>query len=189
MADQAADDLVTADLEGLELLPADDEGLAPEADLQAAVDGALDEPQEAPDPPVEPLGRSWLWDRQTGRFVRDGFAPKEVRGRGALAQWCDAAMHTARFAHPIFDGTFGMDEPDDIIGQAADVDERASDWGERLREALLVHDRIASVENFTAFYDQDAGVLYVQTLDVLTDEEDQGALRFGDFTIGSLEAQ
>lgn len=175
-------------LEGLELLPADDEGLAPDADLQAAADSALENvPQVAVPDAVEPLGRSWMWDRDLGRFRRDGLAPKEVRGRDALAQWADAALHTARFAHPIFDANFGMEEPDDIIGQAADVIERTSDWGERLKEALMLHDRVVSVENFTAVYDQSNGILYVQSLDVFTDEEDEGALRFGDFTIGSLQ--
>lgn len=186
MADQS--DLLTEDLGGLELLPADDEGLAPEEDLAAAVASALEDlPAEAVEAAPEPFGRSWLWDRDAGRFVRDGSSPKEVRGRDALAQWCDAASHTALGAHPIFDAEFGMDEPEDIIGQAADVDERASDWAERLRDALMHHDRITSVENVNVVYDQDAGIVYVRTLDVFTDEEESTApLQLGGFTIENL---
>jgi hypothetical protein len=183
-------DLLTEDLGGLELLPADDEGLAPEEDLAAAVAGALEDlPPEAVEAAPEPFGRTWLWDRQAGRFVRDGISPKEVRGRDALAQWCDAAMHTALGAHPIFDAEFGMEEPEDVIGQAADVDEYASDWAERLRDALQQHDRVTSVENVEVIYDPDAGVVYVTKLDVLTDEEETTQpLQLGGFTIATLEA-
>jgi hypothetical protein len=177
-------------LDDLELLPADDEGLSAEDDLAAAEASALEEepPEGVPDP-VEPFGRTWSFDYALGRFQRDGLAPREVRGRDALAEWCYAAMQTAQLTHPIFSANFGMERPDSVIGEAADVMEETTDWAARLEDALTVHDRVTSVENFDGDYDPDAGVVRVRQLDVLTDEEnDETGVRFSGLTIGTVDA-
>lgn len=175
------------ELEALELLPADDEGIEPEDDLAAAEASALDdEPEEAPEDVVEPFGSSWHFNFETGRFYRSGLEPKRVSGRDALAVWCDTVMHTARWAHPIFSAEFGMEEPEDIIGEATDAAVIASDWLARLREALMVHDRIVGVEHIDAHYHPDEGILHVHELTVITDEPADAPLRFQDVILGSL---
>lgn len=179
MADPTAADL------GFELLPADDDGVPPDADLDAAESSALEEPELAPEEPPVPFGLTWLFDYEAGRFVRDGSSPKEVRGLDTLAVWCGMAAHTARFAHPIFSANFGTERPDDVLGEAADAQEIASDWAERLRESLSVHDRVASVDLQT-FYDMSTGTLYVSQLEVVTDAEDEDPLRLAGLSVGNV---
>lgn len=156
---------------GFELLPADDEGVPPAADLDAAAASAVAADAPVVSAPPEPFGRTPLFDFEEGRYVRAGGSPVWVTGLRALEQWCLMAIHTARYAHPVFSARFGMDRPESPIG-VVDVQEEMSDWGERLRDALLVHDRIVSVENYSAFFDAPSQVVYF-SFDVVTDEEER----------------
>lgn len=157
---------------GVELLPADDDAVDPTTALEAAVASSVDDPTaEVVEDPPEPFGMSWAFDWSTGRFIRQGDSPAEVRDHDALREWCLAAAHCARFAHAVFSDDFGMERPDDIIGEL-EVAELISDYEQRLREALLVHDRVAGVENFDADWDPATGILTINSFDVLTDEED-----------------
>src|SRR5437763_6302393 len=91
------------------------ESIDPIADLDAAVQNALVVPAgvRAVTPPVEqPLGRSWDFDWELGQFRRIGDSPAEVVGLDAVAQWVQAAIHTARYAHAVFSDEFGMERPD-----------------------------------------------------------------------------
>jgi hypothetical protein len=149
--------------------------LTPEADLEAAEASALAgvDPLSEAEPP-EPFGRTPLFNFLEGRYVRAGGSPVFVTGHEALKQWCLMAIYTARFAHPgIFSDEFGMEEPDSVLGEAAEAQEAVSDWGERMREALLVHERIVDVQAFEATFDEDEGVVYVNMFTVVTDEEDE----------------
>jgi hypothetical protein len=156
---------------GVELLPADDDAVSPADALKAAAASAVDEPtgEVVPEPP-QPLGMSWAFDWDRGRFIRQGNAPAEVRGLDALREWCLMTVNSARFAHTVFSDEFGVDRPDDLIGEL-DVDEMVSDFEERIREALLVHDRIAGVEDFEADWDPETGILTISEFDVLTDDD------------------
>jgi hypothetical protein len=155
------------------LTPADDPQSSPQADLDAANAGALAS-QDAVVPvdpdPVVPLGASWLFDWNAGQFVRTGQSPSPVSELDALVEWAQMAIHTGRYAHPIFSDVFGVDEPDSVIGEFA-VGEALADWQRELVEALMVHDRITSVENITLDWDPTTGVLTILSLDIITDKD------------------
>jgi hypothetical protein len=161
---------------GFEMLPPDDEGVSAEADLEAAAASALEdagaETAAEDEEPARPFGRTWVFDFGKGRFVRQGGAPAETRGAGALQMWCLMAVHSARYAHRVFSDDFGMEHPEDPMGRLL-TDERVAEYAERLQEALLVHDRIVAVENFDAAFDPSQGVLLIRSFDVVTDDEDR----------------
>lgn len=166
-----ADDI----LDAFELLPADDPATDPANDLAAAEASVLSDPPlpEAEDPPL-PFGRSWVFDFERGRFVRQGQSPAETTGLGALAQWCQMAVRTARYAHAVFSDDFGVEDPDLVIGEVR-VDELIGEFEQQVREALLVHERIADVTEFDATYDPTTGTLSV-TFTIVTDEDDELAI-------------
>lgn len=166
--------MADAETLGIELLPADDAAVEPEADLAAAEQAALDDvPAEAggPDAP-EPLGMTWEYDfdGDPPGFVRRGEAPAEVRGADSVRQWCLMTIHSARYAHDAFSDDFGMEEPEDPIGETWNSDLLA-DYRDRLTEGLLVHDRIVAVVNFEAFFDPQEGVLEIDGFDVVLDDD------------------
>lgn len=175
-----------ADLD-FELIPADDEGLSPAAELEASIAGAVAEPGAvvplAEEAPV-PFGRSWVFDFETGQFVRSGTSPTPTTGFGALEQWVLMAAHAARYAHAVFSDDFGMEEPESGIGELRTA-EMVSDYEQRLREAVLLHDRITALQNFTASYDPSVGVLTISYFEIVTDEEEVVPLT--DITLGRSE--
>jgi hypothetical protein len=169
---------------GLDLIPPDGDPVSPEEDLAAAVAGALDAPAEATEDAPVAFGRTWAFDYEAGRFVREGGRPRPVAGLDAFEVWCGMAVRVARFAHPIFSAGFGMDEPENVIGEAANTLEVFGDWGDRLREALLVHDRAQGVEDYDARWDMNEGEVSA-TWRVVTDA---GDVRFDDLILGSFTA-
>jgi hypothetical protein len=81
------------------------------------------------------------------------------------------AAYSARYAHTVFSDEFGMEQPNDGLGMVGpEAIERADDFMQRLREAWLVHDRIAAVEG-TGTYDPIEGQIVLTDLFVVTDEE------------------
>lgn len=168
---------------GFSLLPPDDDPVTPEADLDAAAAAALADPALAPvaDGAPEPFGRSWAFDFTRGRFIRQGLAPAVTTDLDSLRQWCMTTLNSARYAHPIFSSDFGIEKPQGPVGDAGDrARDSADDWRVAARDALLVHDRIADV-SVTATYDPVAGVVLVEDLLVVTDEEVE--LSFDDIAI------
>ncbi len=172
---------VDAETLGFALLPADDDGSLPGDDLDAAAASSLadpDDPTEEEDVP-QPFGYSWFFDFAAGQFVRNGPTPARVSGLDALAQVCMMALRSARFAHTVFSEVFGMEDPEDVIGESA-VDELAGDYEARVREALLVIDRVSAVD-LSADFDPVQGVLFISGLTVTTDDDAELAL--GDLTL------
>lgn len=154
------------------LLPAV-EPLDPDGALAAAEAAALTEPDEL-DTPVErpqPFGRSWAFDFSTGQFIRHGAAPAETFGLETLKQWAQNALLTRRFAHLIYSDAFGLELDDDLIGSALTPITQA-DYTAAVVEALLVHDRIASVDDFTFTHDPDEDFVVVN-FTITTDADDK----------------
>jgi hypothetical protein len=150
-----------------------EEGADPEAVLDAAEASVLDEPfaaAEADDPPI-PFGRSWAFDYDHGRFIRSAGAPAETRDVATLVEYVNAAMRTAAGVHPIFPPEFGIESPEDFLG-GVDPTEALSDFEDRLRTALLAHDRIQDVREFEADVDFAKGIITVTNLLIVTDQED-----------------
>lgn len=169
MSDQTpgADDL------GFDLVPPDDDLISPEDQMNAAATAALEDPTApvavATEPP-EPLGISWLFDFDAGHFIRQGAAPARVTGTDALEMWCLTALSSARFAHAVFSDEFGMENPAADLG-AAVAAEVAVDFAARIRDALLVHDRISDVADITTNFDPTTGIVFT-SFTVVTDEEE-----------------
>lgn len=155
------------------MLPAEDPQTSPDDQIAAAAAGALAVPvslrQVAPQP-VVPFGRSWQFDWEAGQFIHAGASPADTHGFGALEQWCLMAIHAARYAHPVFSDQFGMENPDSPIGEFAEG-EILADWQRALVDALMVHDRVTSVENMDLDWDPSTGILTINNFDVVTDED------------------
>lgn len=164
-------DIPGADDLGMELIPADDAEVTADEELAVAVESAL-APEFEPIPTAQPtpLGSTWLFDFEAGRFVMRGADAARVTGAEALAVWCQTAIHTARYAHGIFSDQFGMERAGDPIGEAH-VAPLIRDYEDRLRRALTVHERIADVTDFEADYDPATGILTIHQFDVVLDDE------------------
>jgi hypothetical protein len=150
-----------------------EEGADPEEVLDAAEASVLDDPfaaGETSDPPV-PFGRSWAFDYDNGRFFRSAGAPAETRGVSTLVEWINTTMRTAAGVHPILPPEVGIERPEDFLG-AADPTEALSDFEDRLRTALVAHDRIQDVREFEADIDFATGIITVTNLLIVTDQED-----------------
>lgn len=100
-----------------------------------------------------------------------GGAPIETRGTDTLRQWMFAALHTAQGAHPVFPPSFGIEDPDDWIG-GVDPTDALSTFEPRANDALTQHDRVEEVDDITAEYDPDEGVISIEDLVVITDEQE-----------------
>jgi hypothetical protein len=157
---------------GLELLPAEDDPVTADEELGTAEESALDDvPPDAggPDAPL-PIGMTWEFDFATGHFARRGGTPVPVHGVDGIRQWCLMTIHSARYAHAVFSDEFGMEEPEDPIGETWNS-ELLADYRDRLTEALLIHDRISAVADFEAFFDPLEGVLEIDSFDVVLDDD------------------
>jgi hypothetical protein len=156
-----------------ELLPAEDEDLISAADqLEAAEASITDDPfgdDAAAEEPSIPMGRSWAWDPISERYVRQGTAPAEVRGRDALREWIYAALRTAQGVHPLLPDDYGIEDPDDWIG-VVDPADALSTFEPRALEALVQHDRIEDLDDLTARFDPSTGTITISDLIVITDE-------------------
>jgi hypothetical protein len=148
-------------------------GATPDEALDSAEAAIFDDPFAATvegDPPV-PFGKSWAFDYQNGRFYRSAGAPAETRGVASLVEYVQTAMRTAAGVHPIFPPEFGIRRPEDFLG-SADPTEALSDFEDRLRTALLAHDRIEDVRQFEAQVDLSEGIITVTNLLIVTDQEE-----------------
>jgi hypothetical protein len=117
-----------------------------------ALDAALAPVEDAePDTPI-PFGKSWRFDFLAGQFVRDGTAPQAAYELDSLIMWVEKTARTDRYSHPIYSDEYGTEDPFALIGEQTD-DELMANYQEALTTALLVHDRIVAVEDFS--FDQD----------------------------------
>jgi hypothetical protein len=132
-----------------DLLPADPGLINPDLALDAALAPVEDIETDAP----APFGRSWRFDFQAGQFLRDGTIPKVVYELDTLIVWIEKTLRTAQIAHPIYADEYGVDNPDELIGQTLSGEEDLSAYEESITAALTYHDRIISVEGFS--FDQD----------------------------------
>lgn len=167
---------------GYDLLAPDPGIVNPDLTLDAALAPTEDAESDSP----RPFGRSWQFDFQAGQFVKDGTVPKVVYELDTLIVWVEKALRTARLAHPIYDDQYGMDDPTLPIGQAA-ADELLSEYQDSIESALLYHDRIVSVENFTFTQDPFEETLYASftiLIDATAPQEPQ-AVEFSNVPVGA----
>lgn len=147
-----------------DLIPPDPGLINPDLALTVALAPVVD---AGPDAPI-PFGKSWRFDFLAGQFVRDGTAPQATYELDSLIMWIEKTIRTARYAHAIYSDQYGIEEPDAIIGEQIDADQLAA-YEDGITEALMVHDRIVSVEEFNFSQDPFDEVLYASftvTVDV-----------------------
>jgi hypothetical protein len=155
------------------LLPAGE--VVGEDEELAAVDAAEERELLAPPAVVDappPLGRGWLMDFQRGRFVPAATGgPAATYGTTTLRLWIEKCIRTRRGAHPALNEDYGIDLDDDLWGGGLD-DEAIVMIEDGVRDALLIHPRIAQVRDFSAeVWDDDAeGALNVHFTVVLDDD-------------------
>ena len=165
------------------------ESLIPGDDVDQRVDAAVasalaTEPDEA-EVETLPFGSSWQFDFETGLFVREGSGAQRAYGEAAIAMWCMMALSSTRFAHDVFSEAFGTESTDDLLGQAM-TGEIASEYEARMRDALLVHDRIVAVEDFMVEFDPASDTLEISNFTVVTDEEERMSIDGGVLSVGEV---
>lgn len=153
---------------GFTLIPADQEITVDEL-LEAALSGTL--PDSTDDPPPKPLGRGWAFDFNTGQFVAHGSSPAAVDGLEQLKTWIAKALQTARFAHPIYSEDFGVEDPWESFGKLV-TPAMTGKMVAKATAALMVHDRITQVTDFTFDHDPTSSLLFV-SFRVVVDENQQ----------------
>lgn len=161
------------------MLP-EDEGISADDDVAAAVASVLESVVPLPGEAPEAYGMTWDLDFVNGRMRRQGQEPAKVRGIASSFVWAEMALRTARYAHSAFSDDFGMEHPENILGHV-DVGERVGDYEQRMREALIVHDRYVDVVEFDADYSPDSGTLTIHRFVIVTD--DQQRVPFGPLRI------
>lgn len=129
---------------GFDLIPPDPGLINPDLALDAALAPVEDTDPEAP----RPFGRSWRFDFIVNEFVMDGGAPQETYELDSLVVWVEKTLRTARYAHPIYSDQYGIEDPFSPVGHQAD-DDLLGAYQDAITEALLVHDRITAVEDFS----------------------------------------
>jgi hypothetical protein len=141
---------------GYDLLPPDSGTISPDIALDAALSPVVDYST----PSIEPFGKGWQFDFVAGQFVRSGASAAEAYDLANLRVWIEKTLRTAKFAHPIYSDSYGMEDPFLLIGYPSQS-ELIGDYQQQIVEALLVHDRIIGVQDFA--YQQQAldDALYV----------------------------
>lgn len=169
---------------GFSLLPVEEGLPTPDEAVASAVASVLADPfaEDVDDEELrEPLGVSWEFDFEAGRFTRIGAEPRRVTGLSALYQRMQAAVYTARGAHESVPTTFGIEYPDYPIGELP-TQEIISDFGAMLEAALLRVEGVEGIENYEAEFDEASQTIRLTALDVrVTDPA--GAVRIADLNL------
>lgn len=157
-----------------------------DARVDAALGSALAldaQPEDDGDDAI-PFGMSWAYDWDAGHFVRSGSGAVPVYGEDALAEWCQMAIAATRSAHAVFTEAFGIESLDAIIGHVM-ADEIPAEFEARLRDALLVHERIVDIQDISIDYDVGSDVLSFDAFSVITDEEESVELTDSNLNLGA----
>ena len=142
--------------EGFEILPVGSE--PPDADAELALQEDLASGQDtfaAQDGPPAPLGRSYAYDFAARRFIPgQAGGPLMTFGLDTLATWVEKCLRTRLGENPAVDPDFGVEIlPEDLIDGGPFDAGAIAEYESAARRALLVHPRIADVENFDLLYD------------------------------------
>jgi hypothetical protein len=139
-----------------DLIPPDPGLINPDLALDATLAPVEDLETDTP----IPFGKSWRFDFIAGQFVKDGSAPQETYELDSLIVWIEKTARTARYTHMIYSDEYGVEGGiGEHIGEQLD-EEMLSDYEDGLVDALMVHDRIVSVEGFDFSQDPFDEVLY-----------------------------
>lgn len=169
--------------QGFNLLPPDPGTISPDLALDAALAPVID----LGPPTVEPFGRGWAFDFTINQFVKSGLSPAEVHELDHLRVWVEKTLRTARYAHAIYSDSYGMEEPFGAESNVATADV-VGIYQQHVTDALLVHDRIADVQDFFFQTDLSSEQLYVSFTVVLDGQDQQTVQVSGIPLAGSVSA-
>ena len=97
----------------------------------------------------KPIGRTWVFDFNTGEFLMSqGGTPRKIQNDDVaiLQQWIRRALTTERLAYNIYPQGFGV-ELEPILSNALTGPAATAHVVTTVTEALLYHDRISNVTN------------------------------------------
>jgi len=80
-------------------------------------------------------------------FNTNTLTGKILEGKEALKMWIYKALLTQRYIYPIYSWDYGQDL-DELIGQGYDIDYIKSEVERRVKECLLVNERITGCHSF-----------------------------------------
>ncbi len=113
------------------------------------IDPVDDLEQVTEDTPI-PYGFTWKFDFSKGDIFFDSqFSAKKLTKLDSLNDWIGHTLNTIRFETPSLGSDIGTDIPD-LIGRSVD-DYMITRIEMEIREALLTHDRIVSVNVIEVF--------------------------------------
>lgn len=141
------------DFPEMELLPADDDDLSPDAEAAAAVDPTDiplldDEPDD-----LTPVGISWYLNPDTGQYDS---TPLPVEGVDSVVQVLYMALLVPRGVHPMIPDDLGMENPTRLYGRV-DTPELRADYQRDIRDTFMsAHDHVLEVRDFLFIHNEDS---------------------------------
>jgi hypothetical protein len=152
-----------------------------ELELEDALTGAR--PVVLAQAPPAPLGRTPAYDFVNGRFLpRGAGGPVMLRGLDALGQWVVKCLHTDRGGALAVHPDFGLEGASDLLDGGPFDESASAELYDRVQQALLVHPRITSVEEWQVDYE--AGDDFIRiSFRVVPEGDDEGDLTFDDFPL------
>lgn len=97
------------------------------------------------------MKKTFAFDFKTGDFVMKNGNPVVLTGIDALKLWIEKVMRTQSGRYSIYNGEqYGTNIEDLVIGKSYKFDFAESELRREIEEALLQHEDIKRVENFTA---------------------------------------
>lgn len=102
------------------------------------------------------FGSSWRFDFTAGDFVLTptGKVAPSTNDLNAYIEWCQKALNTPRYRHPIYSRDYG-NEFEDLIGRGLTKEAIESEIKRMATECLMVDARTASVDNFVFTWDNE----------------------------------
>lgn len=96
------------------------------------------------------MKNTYNFDFKQGEFVMSGDTITVITGIDALRLWIDKTLHTQTGRYSIYSGkNYGANVEDLIIGKSYGFDFIASELKREIETALLQHEDILSINNFT----------------------------------------
>ena len=94
------------------------------------------------------FGHSFRFDFTVGEFIYSPTGKVVIANEyNAWLEWCQKAMLTSRYRHPIYSGEYGQ-EFDELIRRSLSRAANESEIVRDITECLLIDPRTASVSNF-----------------------------------------
>ncbi|MCC8168822.1 MAG: DUF2634 domain-containing protein [Oscillospiraceae bacterium] len=96
------------------------------------------------------MKNTYKFDFKTGEFVMKNGSPAVLSGLDALKMWIEKCLRTQLGRYSIYNGTgYGANIEDLVIGNTYGIDFAESELQREIETALLKHDNINSLTDFS----------------------------------------